>query len=57
LYVAVKPKAIRPGFVTSLNAAYTPDELKNLIKDTKLANCEVGGNLIGVKITGKKQNR
>jgi ubiquinone/menaquinone biosynthesis C-methylase UbiE len=54
LYIASKPKAIRPGLISSINAAYTPDELKELIKGTKLANCEVTGNLIGVKITGKK---
>jgi ubiquinone/menaquinone biosynthesis C-methylase UbiE len=54
LYIATKPKEIRPGLISSINAAYTPDELKELIKDTKLANCEVAGNLIGVKITGKK---
>ena len=54
LYIATKPKEIRPGLISSINAAYTPDELKGLIKDTKLATCEVSGNLIGVKITGKK---
>jgi ubiquinone/menaquinone biosynthesis C-methylase UbiE len=54
LYIASKPKAIRPGLISSINAAYTPDELKELIKGTKLADCEVTGNLIGVKITGKK---
>ena len=54
LYIASKPKEIRPGLISSINAAYTPDELKELIKGTKLADCEVTGNLIGVKITGKK---
>lgn len=54
LYIVTKPKDIRPGLISSINAAYTPDELKELIKDTKLATCEVSGNLIGVKITGKK---
>lgn len=56
LYIATKPKEIRPGLISSINAAYTPDELKDLIKDTKLANCEVAGNLIGLKISGKKYN-
>jgi ubiquinone/menaquinone biosynthesis C-methylase UbiE len=54
LYIATKPKEIRPGLISSINAAYTLDELKDIIKDTKLANCEIAGNLIGVKITGKK---
>jgi ubiquinone/menaquinone biosynthesis C-methylase UbiE len=54
LYIAAKPKAIRPGLISSINAAYTPDELKELIKDTKLATCKVSGNLLGVNITGRK---
>jgi ubiquinone/menaquinone biosynthesis C-methylase UbiE len=54
LYIASKPKEIRPGLISSINAAYTPAELKDLIKDTKLANCEVTGDMIGLKITGKK---
>jgi hypothetical protein len=54
LYIAAKPKAIRPGLISSINAAYTPDELKELIKDTKLAMCKVSGNLLGVNITGRK---
>lgn len=54
LYIASKPKEIRSGLISSINAAYTPAELKNLIKDTKLANCEVTEDMIGLKITGKK---
>jgi ubiquinone/menaquinone biosynthesis C-methylase UbiE len=54
LYIATKPKEIRPGLISSINAAYTPDELKELIQDTKLSPCGVSGNLIGIKITGTK---
>jgi ubiquinone/menaquinone biosynthesis C-methylase UbiE len=54
LYIVTKPKAIRPGLISSINAAYTPDELKDLIKDIKLASCDVSGNLIGINITGRK---
>jgi hypothetical protein len=49
-----KPKEIRPGLITSINAAYTPDELKQLVKETKLKNCLVSGNPIGLKLTGVK---
>ena len=48
------PKEIRPGLITSINAAYTPQEVGELIKETKLKNCYVSGNPIGLKITGKK---
>ena len=54
LWINTKPKEIRPGLFTSINAAYTPDELKNLVKETKLENCLVSGNLIGLKLTGVK---
>ena len=55
LWLNTRPKEIRPGLVTSINAAYTPDELRELVKETQLLKCEVSGNLIGVKITGFKQ--
>lgn len=54
LWINTKPKEIRPGLITSINAAYTPDELKKLVKETKLENCLVSGNPIGLKLTGIK---
>jgi len=54
LWINTKPKEIRPGLITSINAAYTPDELRELIKGTKLSECEVSANLIGLKLIGVK---
>lgn len=54
LWIAAKPKEIRFGLISSTNAAYTPDELKELIKETKLENCIVSTNPIGLKLTGVK---
>ena len=54
LWINTKPKEIRPGLITSINAAYTPDEFKELIEGTKLENCVVSGNPIGLKLTGVK---
>ena len=54
LLIFSKPKEIRPGLITSINASYTPDGLKWLVKPTKLSNCSVSSNLIGLKITGMK---
>ena len=54
LWINSKPKEIRPGLITSINASYTPNELKELIKKTKLSHCKVTGNIIGVKIIGSK---
>jgi len=54
LWICTKPKEIRPGLITSINASYTPNELRELIKATKLSNCRVSGNLIGLRLTGIK---
>ena len=40
LWLVVKPKAIRPGLLTSINAAYTPDEVRALIQETKWYSCD-----------------
>jgi len=54
LWLIAKPKAIRPGLLTSINAAYAPDELRTLIRESELSSCEVSGNPMGLKITGIK---
>jgi ubiquinone/menaquinone biosynthesis C-methylase UbiE len=54
LWINTSPKEIRPGLISSINAAYTPDELRELIKGTQLENCTVSGNLIGVILSGVK---
>ena len=54
LWINTKPREVRPGLISSIHAAYTPDELRQLVKDTQLSKCEVSGNFIGVKLTGIK---
>ena len=54
LWVNTRPKEIRPGLMSSINAAYTPDELRGLIKGTKLENGTVSSNPIGLKLRGTK---
>jgi hypothetical protein len=54
LWINAKPKEIRAGLITSINAAYTPDEFKELVKETNLENNLVSGNPIGLKLTGVK---
>jgi len=54
LWINTKPREVRPGLISSIHAAYTPDELRQLVKDTQLSKCEVSGNFIGVKMTGIK---
>jgi ubiquinone/menaquinone biosynthesis C-methylase UbiE len=54
VWLSASPKEIRPGFVTSVNAAYTPQDLEELIASTDLRQCAVSGNLIGVQLAGTK---
>jgi ubiquinone/menaquinone biosynthesis C-methylase UbiE len=54
LWINTEPKEIRPGLITSINSAYTPEELKELIRGTMLSQCKVRSNLIGLKIVGMK---
>jgi ubiquinone/menaquinone biosynthesis C-methylase UbiE len=54
LWLIAKPKAIRPGLLTSINAAYTPDEIRTLIRETELPSCEVTGSPMGLKVIGVK---
>lgn len=54
LWINATPKEIRPGLISSINAAYTPNELEGLIKGTKLENCTVSSNLLGMMLVGVK---
>lgn len=54
IFFTAKPKEIRPGFITSLNASYTVDELKNLIGQSELKNVAVIKEFFGVSAQGKK---
>jgi ubiquinone/menaquinone biosynthesis C-methylase UbiE len=54
LWLNTEPKGIRPGLVSSINAAYTPQELRELIRGTKLERCAVSGNPIGLILFGTK---
>jgi len=57
LWLGTTPKEIRPDLITSLNASYTADELRELIKGTQLAFCTVSSNLIGLTLFGNKPNQ
>jgi ubiquinone/menaquinone biosynthesis C-methylase UbiE len=54
LWLIAKPRAIRPGLLTSINAAYTPGEVKALMRDTELSSCEVISSPAGLRIVGVK---
>ncbi|MBN1431808.1 MAG: methyltransferase domain-containing protein [Methanomicrobiaceae archaeon] len=55
MYNACSPEEIRPGFKTSVMAAYTPGELEELLEGSELSGWKVIGHPYGLVITGKKE--
>lgn len=53
MYGACKPEGIRPGFRTSVMAAYIPGELEALLGRSKLSAWKVIGHPYGLIIAGK----
>jgi ubiquinone/menaquinone biosynthesis C-methylase UbiE len=54
IYLSTKPKEIRPGFLTSLNASYTVAEIRNLLNKSAMKNASVSKEFFGLCISGKK---
>lgn len=54
IYLTTKPKEIRPGFLTSLQAAYTEAELKELLMQSPLHNARIVQGPFGLYFTGEK---
>ena len=54
LWLGTKPKEIRPGLLTSIGAAYTPQELSGLIERTNLKNARIKASLMGLIVNGQK---
>lgn len=54
MYYNTKPKEIRSGLISSINAAYTVEEISNILKSTKLKDAKVTKNLMGIEISGTK---
>jgi len=50
MWLGCKPKEMRPGLVTSVNAAYTPDELQAIVEQSQLGNPWVHANAIGLSV-------
>ena len=50
----VKPKEIRPGFVSSINASYTTDEIRSVLDHSNLKEFVVAKTFMGLEITGVK---
>lgn len=56
IYHSTKPKEIRPGFLTSLNASYTVSEMSALLERSELKNAEVKSDFFGLRISGTSRS-
>ncbi|HOO27660.1 MAG TPA: class I SAM-dependent methyltransferase [Lachnospiraceae bacterium] len=54
IYLSTRPKEMRPGFLSSLNASYTLPEITMLLHDSALKNAIVKKDFFGLCIYGKK---
>ena len=53
--MTVMPKSMKTGLITSVNAAYTADEIAGIVDDTDFAGSFfVSGSPFGIIITGRK---
>ncbi len=54
LMLALCPRDMRQGFMSSLGAAYTSGEISKILSATKLSGCEVKNDMMGLTISGVK---
>lgn len=54
VYLSTQPKEMRPGLVTSLNAAYTVPEITELLCQSDLHAASVTSDFFGLCIAGEK---
>jgi ubiquinone/menaquinone biosynthesis C-methylase UbiE len=54
LWLTVKPKGMRPGLITSINASYILPEIETMLPKTNLQGWSARKNVLGIVITGRK---
>ena len=54
LWLTIKPKEMRPGLITSINASYTLPEINEILARTKLQGWKAKSNPLGMVISGQK---
>jgi ubiquinone/menaquinone biosynthesis C-methylase UbiE len=54
LWLIAKPREIRRGLISSINAAYTLSEIKHLVTKTRLQSSTITQNIMGIEIVGQK---
>jgi ubiquinone/menaquinone biosynthesis C-methylase UbiE len=56
LKATVKPRELQYGLITSINAAYTENELKEILGQSRIDNYGIKTNSFGLEIIGIKQD-
>ncbi len=51
----IRTREMKEGLVSSINAAYTAEEIELILSKTGIGNCRIGSNLMGMGIIGEKQ--
>jgi len=54
LWLMARPKAMRPGLLSSIGAAYTPGEVSALVEHAGLPEWVVDGTLTGLKLSATR---
>jgi ubiquinone/menaquinone biosynthesis C-methylase UbiE len=54
MWIFTKPKQIRPGLDSSINASYTPGEIQAMLDESDLTRPKVRTVLVGFVVTGVK---
>ena len=54
MWLVTKPKEIRPGLLTSINAAYTPTEVKARLAESRFTDFTVSCNPMGLHVKADK---
>jgi ubiquinone/menaquinone biosynthesis C-methylase UbiE len=54
LKLVARPKEIRPGLISSINAAYTFEEIEAILEESNLRGHKVSKVIMGLVITGEK---
>jgi ubiquinone/menaquinone biosynthesis C-methylase UbiE len=54
MWFVTRPKEIRPGLITSINASYIVTEIDSILRTTQLKGWHVTSNIMGLVISGQK---
>lgn len=54
VYLSTRPKEMRPGLISSLNAAYTVNEITELLRHSELRGAKTTADFFGLCIAGER---